>query len=277
VLKWLTLGLLSYFGVLLVVEVHWAQLARAVILPHWSFGMSSWLMVVAILGTTISPYLFFWQAQQEVEESARDVQAQPLRQAVQQAPAEFARIRIDTMIGMAVSNLIALCIVVSTAATLHVHGVTTIESAAQAAEALRAVAGRLTFVVFAVGIIGTGLLTLPILAASAAYSVGELLAWRVGLSHKPQRARAFYTTIAVATLLGCALNFIHINPIRALYWSAVLNGVVAVPVMIAMMHLSAQPHVMGSLTLPRTLRWLGWASTGAMTLTVLAMLVAWLL
>ncbi|HYL70849.1 MAG TPA: divalent metal cation transporter, partial [Candidatus Dormibacteraeota bacterium] len=156
------------------------------------------------------------------------------------------------------------------------HGVTTIESAAQAAEALRAIAGHLTFAVFALGIIGTGLLTLPVLAASAAYSVGELMAWRVGLGHKPRRARAFYTAIAVASVLGCALNFTHINPIRALYWSAVLNGVVAVPVMIAMMHLSSQPKVMGSLTLPRSLRWLGWASTGAMTLTVLAMVLSWL-
>jgi NRAMP (natural resistance-associated macrophage protein)-like metal ion transporter len=275
ILRWLCLALLSYVVCAFVVPVAWSEVARALVWPPLSRRADYIMAIVAVFGTTISPYLFFWQAQQEVEGSEQDAGARPLLHTPHHAPAEFARIRIDTTIGMAVSNVIALCIVVTTAATLHAHGITNIESAAQAAEALRAVAGRLTFAVFALGIIGTGLLTLPVLAASAAYSVGELLSWRVGLGHKPQRARAFYTAIAVATLLGGALNFIHINPIRALYWSAVLNGVVAVPVMIAMMHLAARREVMGSLTLPRRLRWVGWLSTWAMTLTVLAMAVSW--
>jgi NRAMP (natural resistance-associated macrophage protein)-like metal ion transporter len=276
ILRWLCLALLSYVVCAFVVPVSWSQVAAALVWPPLSVHHDYIMAVVAVLGTTISPYLFFWQAQQEVEGSEQNAAARPLLKSIGDAPGEFERIRIDTGIGMAVSNLIALCIVVTTAATLHAHGMTNITSAAQAAEALRAVAGPLTFAVFALGIIGTGLLTLPVLAASAAYSVGELLSWRVGLGNKPGRARPFYAAIAVATVLGGALNFIGLNPMRALYWSAVLNGIVAVPVMVAMMHLSSQRKVMGALTLPRTLRRLGWASTCVMALTVMAMAVSWL-
>jgi Mn2+/Fe2+ NRAMP family transporter len=219
------------------------------------------MAVVAVFGTTISPYLFFWQAQQEVEE--REAYR---GRAPHGTPAEFTRIRLDTVIGMALSNIIALCIVITAGATLHRHGVVTIESAAQAAEALRAVAGRFAFAVFALGIIGTGMLTVPVLAGSAAYAVGELLSWPVGLNRKPGRAKAFYTAVAAATLLGGALNFSPINPIRALYWSAVLNGVVAVPVMLAMMHLSHRRKAQ----LPRRLAILGWAATAGMALAVVA-------
>jgi NRAMP (natural resistance-associated macrophage protein)-like metal ion transporter len=276
ILKWLCLSLLSYVLCAFVVEVSWTAVARAIVWPPLSAQSEYVMAVVAVLGTTISPYLFFWQAQLEVEASEHGAGAQPLLRSLKQAPAEFARIRIDTIIGMGVSNLIALCIVVTTAGTLHAHGVTTIQSSAEAAQALRAIAGHFTFAVFALGIIGTGLLTLPVLAASAAYSVGELLSWRVGLGRQPSDARAFYAAIVVATLLGGALNFTPINPIRALYWSAVLNGVVAVPVMIAMMHLASRRAVMGSLTLPRRLRVVGWISTAAMTFTVLAMVLSWL-
>jgi NRAMP (natural resistance-associated macrophage protein)-like metal ion transporter len=276
ILKWLCLSLLSYVLCAFVVEVSWADVARAIVWPPLSAKPEYVMAIVAVFGTTISPYLFFWQAQLEVEASEHGAAARPLLRSLKQAPAEFARIRIDTIIGMGVSNIIALCIVVTTAGTLHAHGVTTIQSSAEAAQALRAIAGRFTFAVFALGIIGTGLLTLPVLAASAAYSVGELMSWRVGLGRQPRDARPFYTAIAVATVLGGALNFTPVNPIRALYWSAVLNGVVAVPVMIAMMHLASRRDVMGSLKLPRGLRVVGWISTAAMACTVLAMVLSWL-
>ncbi|HEY2200890.1 MAG TPA: divalent metal cation transporter, partial [Solirubrobacteraceae bacterium] len=219
-LKWLCLSLLSYVVCVFVVDVSWHDVVHSLLPPRLTAQSQYLMAIVAVFGTTISPYLFFWQAQQEVEERAAG-------RASRGESSEFTRIRLDTVIGMAVSNLIAVCILVTAGATLHRHGLTTIESAAQAAEALRAVAGRFAFAVFSLGIIGTGLLTLPVLAASAAYAVGELFSWPVGLNHRPGRAKAFYGAVAVATLLGGALNFSPVNPIRALYWSAVLNGVVA--------------------------------------------------
>ena len=273
-LRWLCLSLLSYVACALVSDISWSQVARALTWPRVSAEPGYAMAVVAILGTTISPYLFFWQAQEEVETSQGSGTPRLREGAV--ARSEFRRIHLDTVIGMALSNVIAVCIVITTASALHAHGQTTIETAAQAATALRQVAGRFTFAVFALGIVGTGLLAVPVLAGSAAYAVGESLSWRVGLSHPPHRARAFYGAIAVATALGCALNFTSINPVRALYWSAVLNGVVAVPVMAAMMSLSARSAVMGALTLPAALRWLGWAATVAMACAVVAMLISWI-
>jgi NRAMP (natural resistance-associated macrophage protein)-like metal ion transporter len=262
ILKWLCLSLLSYVLCVFVVDVSWRDVALALVRPQLSAQAEYLTAVVAVFGTTISPYLFFWQAQQEVEE--REAHGKSAATAT-----EFRRIRLDTLIGMGLSNIIALCIIITAGATLHLHGLTTIESAAQAAEALRAVAGRFAFAIFALGIVGTGLLTVPVLAASAAYAVGELLSWPVGLNRRPARAPAFYTAVALATLLGCALNFSPINPIRALYWSAVLNGIVAVPVMFAMMHLAHR----GATPLPRRLTILGWASTAGMTLAVLGLAV----
>jgi Mn2+/Fe2+ NRAMP family transporter len=272
-LRWLCLSLLSYVACALVGDISWSQVARALTWPRISAEPGYAMAVVAILGTTISPYLFFWQAQEEVETNQGRT---PRLRDGPVARSEFRRIHLDTVIGMGLSNVIAVCIVITTASALHAHGQTTIETAAQAAAALRQVAGRFTFVVFALGIVGTGVLAVPVLAGSAAYAVGESLSWRVGLSHPPHRARAFYGAIAVATALGCALNFTPINPIRALYWSAVLNGVVAVPVMVAMMSLSARPAVMGALTLPVPLRWLGWAATAAMACAVVVMLISWI-
>jgi len=225
-----------------------------------------------VLGTTISPYLFFWQAGQEVEDEKERPGARPLIRAPEQARSEFRRIRVDTYIGMAISNIIALFIVITTAATLHVHGVTDIQTSAQAAEALRKVAGPFTFALFAAGIIGTGMLTVPVLAGSAAYALGEAMSWHVGLARLPLRAKAFYATIAVGMALGVALNFSPIDPIKALYWSAVLNGVVAVPVMAIMMHLTMRPAIMARFTLPRPLQIMGWIATAAMAATVVALL-----
>ncbi len=275
ILKWLCLSLLSYVVCAFVVKVPWAEVGWAVVWPPLSLNTDYVVAVVAVLGTTISPYLFFWQAEQEVEDEKERPGARPLIRAPRQARGEFTRIRIDTYLGMALSNVIAFFIVVTTAATLHANGATDIQTSAQAAEALRAVAGPFTFVIFAAGIIGTGLLTIPVLSGSAAYAVGELFSWHVGLARRPLRAKAFYAMIAAATAIGAGLNFTAIDPVKALYWSAVLNGVVAVPVMATMMHLSMRPAIMAGFTLPRLLLVLGWAGTIVMAATVVAMLAAW--
>jgi NRAMP (natural resistance-associated macrophage protein)-like metal ion transporter len=275
ILKWLCLSLLSYVVCAFVVPMPWAEVGWAVIRPPISATPDYAMAIVAILGTTISPYLFFWQAGQEVEDDKERAGSRPLIRAPEQAKDEFARIRLDTYVGMALSNIIAFFIVITTAATLHAGGITDIQTSAQAAEALRAVAGRFTFVIFAAGIIGTGLLTLPVLSGSAAYAVGELFSWHVGLTRAPHRAKAFYAVIAAATAIGIGLNFTSIDPVKALYWSAVLNGVVAAPVMAIMMHLSMRPAIMARYTLPLTLRLFGWAATLVMAGTVVAMLATW--
>ncbi|MEI8396100.1 MAG: divalent metal cation transporter [Rhodospirillaceae bacterium] len=275
-LKWLCLSLFSYVICAFVVDVPWAEVGWATVWPALSAKPEYLMAIVAVLGTTISPYLFFWQAQQEVEDDKERSGSRPLIRASEQARSEFARIRLDTYLGMALSNVIAFFIVITTATTLHAHGVTNIQTSAEAAEALRAVAGRFTFVVFAAGIIGTGMLTLPVLSGSAAYAVGELLSWHVGLARRPFRAKAFYAVIAAATLIGVGLNFTTIDPVKALYWSAVLNGVVAVPVMIAMMHLSMHRGIMADFTLPVPLHVFGWIATVVMAVTVVAMVATWL-
>jgi NRAMP (natural resistance-associated macrophage protein)-like metal ion transporter len=264
VLKWLTLSLLAYFATLCVVNVPWKAVLWGLIWPHFTFDRQFWSMVVAILGTTISPYLFFWQAAQEVEDTKAQPVQEPLVRAPEQATSAFARIRVDTLVGMGLSNLVALAILVTAGATLHGGGAREIESAAQAAEALRPIAGEFAFAVFAAGIIGTGLLSVPVLAGSAAYALGEARRWPVGLSHAPLHAKAFYTTIAVATLLGCLENLFAINPLRALVWAAILNGIVAVPVMALVMLLAIQHRVMGPFCISRRLRVVGWVATSVM-------------
>ncbi len=276
ILKWGCLALFSYVICAFIVHVAWREVAWAIVWPPLSFKAEYLMAIVAVLGTTISPYLFFWQAGQEVEDTKEGAGARPLIRAPHQARGEFTRIRIDTYIGMAISNLVALFIVITTAATLNAGGVTDIQTSAQAAEALRAVAGPLTFAVFAAGIIGTGMLALPALAGSAAYALGELLAWHVGLARLPLRAKAFYATITVGMGLGAALNFSPIDPIRALYWSAVLNGVVAVPVMITMMLLTMHRSIMAGFTLPVPMQVMGWLATAAMAVTAVAMVCSWL-
>ncbi len=276
ILKYLCLSLLSYVVCAFVVDMPWAKVAWATIWPPLSLKSTYLIAIVAVLGTTISPYLFFWQAEQEVEDEKEKAGARPLIRAPEQAPAEFQRIRIDTYLGMALSNAVAFFIVITTAATLNAHGVTDIQTSAQAAEALRAIAGPFTFLIFATGIIGTGLLTLPVLAGSAAYAVGELAGMHVGLARLPRRAKAFYSIIAAATAIGVCLNFTPIDPVKALYWSAVVNGVIAVPVMFAMMDLSRRPAIMGGFTLPPILKFFGWLATLVMAVTVAGMLVSWL-
>jgi NRAMP (natural resistance-associated macrophage protein)-like metal ion transporter len=270
VLKWLTLALLSYFAVLLVIKVPWAEVARSMLLPRWSRASDFWLMVVAILGTTISPYLFFWQAAQEVEDTKTDAQRVPLLKKPAQAPSALARIRFDTVVGMGFSNLVGLAIVVTTGATLHGAGVQKVDSAAQAAQALRPLAGDFAFALFALGILGTGLLSVPVLAGSAAYGLGEARRWPVGLSRKPLQAKAFYATIAAATFLGAALNVAAISPMKALVWAAVINGVVASPVMALLVLMSANSRVMGRFTVSGRGLSVGWLATAVMVVATAA-------
>jgi len=271
VLKWLTLALLAYVATALSLKLPWLQVLHAAVLPSLSWDKDYITTVVAIFGTTISPYLFFWQASQEVEDLRAEDSAQALKRAPQQAPAQFRRIKIDTVIGMGFSNLVAMFIVMTAAATLGAHGVTEITSSAQAAEALRPIAGDFAFALFSIGIIGTGLLAVPVLAGSAAYAIAGAMRWKNSLELQLSGARKFYAIIIGATLVGTALCFTSIDPMRALYWSAVVNGVIAVPVMAVLMLLATRPAVMGTLVISRRLRVLGWLCTAVMTLAALAM------
>jgi NRAMP (natural resistance-associated macrophage protein)-like metal ion transporter len=264
VLKWLTLSLLAYFGTVVTVRIPWGSLLRGLIWPQMRLDQGVWLMVVAIFGTTISPYLFFWQAGQEVEDTKSGPSRQPLLEQPRQAERALARIRLDTLIGMGLSNLVALAILVTSAVTLKAGRVTTIETAAQAAAALRPVAGASASILFALGIIGTGLLSVPVLAGSAGYALGEALRWPVGFSRVPSRAKAFYVSIALATLLGALINLLRITPMKALVWAAVLNGIVSVPVMVMVMLLGARTDVMGKFRISMRLKLTGWLATAVM-------------
>jgi NRAMP (natural resistance-associated macrophage protein)-like metal ion transporter len=261
-LKWLTLVLLAYVGVLFVVHVDWGRAARELLLPHFPLTRDSFTVVVGILGTTISPYLLFWQSSQEVEEIERKPSAEPLKVDPLQAKRELQRIRLDTLVGMAVSNLVALAIIVSAAATLNATGQTQVSSAAQAAEALKPIAGEFAFALFSLGIIGTGMLSLPVLAGSAAYAFVEAQGWKCGLDNKPWEATGFYSVIAAATLLGIGIGFSSLDPIRALFWSAVINGFVAVPIMAAMMWLAGRRDQFGRYTVSLSVQVLGVVSNG---------------
>lgn len=277
ILRVLTLSLFAYVATVFAVHVPWGQVAQAIVLPKISLQTDYIVALVAVFGTTISPYLFFWQSGQEVEKERDDPDAKPLKAAPEQAPGEIQRIRLDTYIGMAFANLVALSIVITTAATLNAHGITDIQTSEQAAEALRPIAGVLAFAIFAAGIIGTGLLALPVLAGSAAYALCEAIRRPAGLRHPPLKAITFYAAIAVATVIGIILNFTSIDPIKALFWSAVINGVVASPVAAVMMLLSRRPAVMGEFTLPTALKVLGWLTTATMALAVLAMVATWVM
>ena len=272
VLQLLTLALFSYFATLMVVHVPWAEVAWGFFVPTFSTDAGFWTTVVAILRTTISPYLFFWQASHEVEALRAISDRSPLTKSPSQAPAALDRIRLDTYVGMAFSNLVALAIIVTTAATLHANGIFDIETSAQAAQALRPIAGDFASAVFALGIVGTGLLAVPVLAGSAAYALSEARKWRHGLSREPNKAKAFYATIAVSVLIGILINFSPLNPVKALYWSAVINAVAAVPIMAMMMHMAGNPRVMGKFSIGRGLWLMGMLSTGAMTVAVVAMI-----
>jgi Mn2+/Fe2+ NRAMP family transporter len=229
--------------------------------------------VVAVFGTTISPYLFFWQASQEVEDQLADPRAQPLIKAPEQARANFKRISVDTYIGMGFSNLVAFSIILTTAVTLNLHGITDIQTSAQAATALRPIAGEFAFVLFSAGIIGTGLLAIPVLAGSSAYAMAGAFKWKNSLERTPMQAKHFYGVIAISTLIGIMLGFTAIDPIKALYWSAVINGVISVPIMIVMMLMAARPDIMGRFVITKRLKTMGWLATLMMAAAVAAMLL----
>jgi len=272
ILKWTTLSLFSYVAVVMVAGVPWGYALRSLVVPElqWNFAYAT--AFVAILGTTISPYLFFWQAGQEVEEQRRH-HAKPLCISPREAGPELKRIRVDTLVGMAFSTIVSLAIVFATAATLHTHGLFNIETSAQAAEALRPIAGDFAFLMFGLGIIGTGLLAVPILAGSAAYAVTEMAGLRGSLDAKPLSARLFYGTIAATTLAGASLNAIGIDPVRALYWAAVVNGVLAAPLMVVMMSIVRNPRAMGRLTLQPRSTIMGWGATAIMLFAALLFFV----
>jgi NRAMP (natural resistance-associated macrophage protein)-like metal ion transporter len=277
ILKMLTLSLFAYVATVFVVHVPWGDVFQHTIMPSVSFDTDYIIAVVAVLGTTISPYLFFWQTSQEVEEQRAAKGEEPLKKAPEQARAHLQRIKIDTYVGMGFSSLIAFFIMLTATVTLHLHGIRDIQTSADAAEALRPIAGEYAFLLFSAGIVGTGLLAVPVLAGSAAYAVAESVKWRVGLGHKLMRARGFYAILSIATLLGVALNFTSIDPIKALFWSAVINGVIAVPIMAVMMLLAARVDVMGQFVITPRLRRLGWLATAVMALAVLSMGVTSLL
>jgi NRAMP (natural resistance-associated macrophage protein)-like metal ion transporter len=274
-LKWLTLALLSYVAVVFTVHVHWGTVVSEMVLPRLALNHDTITMIVAVFGTTISPYLFFWQAAQEME----DLRATNVRNGSATMPhtsdvarRHMRRIRWDTYVGMGFSNLIAFFIILSTAATLHLAGTVDIQTSAQAAEALRPLGGPTAFLLFSLGIIGTGMLAIPVLAGSAAYAVAESFDWQSGMDRKLPEALGFYGIIGIATIGGVALTFTHLDAVRALVWSAEINGIIAVPIMAVMMILASRTDVMGDFVIRPRLRRLGWAATGVMAVTVVAMM-----
>jgi len=274
-LKWLTLALFSYVLTAFVIHVPWGDALREVVLPHVSFNRDFLTMLAALFGTTISPYLLFWQSAQEVEEVRLVKEDKPLIKAPEQAPQQLGRIEVDTYIGMGFSNLVAFFIMLTTAATLHLYGHTNISSAADAAEALRPVAGSFASLLFSIGIVGTGLLALPVLAGSTAYAIGEALCWKTGLELKPQRARKFYGVLAATMIAGLILNLVPLDPMRALFWAAVVNGIAAPPIMIAMMVIGQSPRIMKAFTISPSLVFFGWAATVVMLVVAILSVVSW--
>jgi len=269
----LTLSLFAYVAVVFMIHLDWSAVGLGMIGIHANLSPAAATTIVAIFGTTISPYLFFWQSAEEVEELNHHSQQKPLTEDPAEAPGAFARMRLDTIVGMAVSNLVALAIMISTAATLHAAGKTDIQTAAQAAQALEPLAGKFAFLLFSLGIIGTGMLAIPVLAGSAAYAVSETRNWKAGLDNMPWEARGFYTVIAAAVALGLIIDYSGFDPIKALYWSAVVNGVIAVPMMAAMMFVAGSRKKMGEFTAGPTLSILGWASTLVMAAAAITMVV----
>lgn len=273
VLKWLSLALLSYIATLFVVHVDWTAFGRGLVLPTFNPDPKYWSMIVAIFGTTISPYLFFWQASQEAEDLKEKPEEEALTEHPREAKSANQRITLDTMIGMAASNVVALAIMTTTAATLNKSGMTNVETSVDAAKAIEPLAGPFAKIIFATGIIGTGLLAVPVLAGSAAYAVSETAHWKVGLSREPAEAKAFYATIVAATIIGMGLNLTPLPPMAALFWSAVINGVVAVPVMIILMLIASDKTVMKQFVIGKLLKILGWATCVAMFAAVIGMAV----
>jgi Mn2+/Fe2+ NRAMP family transporter len=272
-LKWLTLSLLAYAAVLFTVHVPWGQVALRTVWPRLALNSDTAAMVVAVFGTTISPYLFFWQASEEVEDMQAKPAAAPLVRDARKAGPELRRIRWDTWSGMLYSNITAYFIILATAVTLNVAGITDINTAAQAASALRPLAGDFAYILFALGILGVGLIGVPVLAGSAAYALSEAMSWKWGLERKATDARGFYGVIAVSVLAGLGIQYLPISPMKALFWSAVINGVVAVPLMVVIILLATNKSVMGAFTVSRSLIILGWIATAVMGAAAVRMFI----
>jgi Mn2+/Fe2+ NRAMP family transporter len=278
VFKVLSLVLLSYVVTTFLAHVAWGAALKSTVLPKFQLTSAYWATFIAVFGTTISPYLFFWQASLETEEIRSHSHEEALKKAPEQAPKQFDRIRFDTYVGMSFSNLIAFFIMVAAAATLNAHGIKDVETSAQAAEALRPIAGKSAFILFALGIVGTGLLAVPVLAGSAAYAVGEAFKWPTGMDQKPMAAKGFYAVLTISTLLGLAINFpwvqhmTHLTPIKALFWAAVINGVAAVPIMVIIMFMIRNPKVMRQFQrTSKLLQVMGWIATAVMAAAAILM------
>jgi len=267
-LKWLTLSLLAYAAVLFTVHVPWGQVALRTVWPRFTPNSEAATVVVGVFGTTISPYLFFWQASEEIEDMHGSA---PLLADAKAVDREFRRIRWDTWSGMFYSDVTAYFIILACAVTLHVAGITDIETAAQAASALRPLAGDFAYMLFTLGILGVGLIGVPVLAGSAAYALSEAMDWKWGLERKARDARGFYGVIAVSVLAGLFIQYTPINPMKALFWSAVINGVVAVPLMAVIILLVSSKSVMGDLCASRPIIILGWLATGVMSAAAIGM------
>ena len=272
ILKYLTLSLFAYAGVLFFIHVPWGDVLTSLVMPKAELSRDYLTAIVAIFGTTISPYLFFWQASHEVEQQNETEGEKPLRKAPSQGPVQLRRVKWDTLIGMGMSNLVAFFIMLTAAAVLHAHGKTQIDSAAEAAQALKPIAGDLSFFLFAAGIVGTGMLAIPTLAGSAAYAVAETFDWPKGLDKHLFQASGFYGTVVLGTILGVVLTVVAVNPMKALYWSAVLNGVIAIPLMVIIMLLASNKSLMKKFVASRRVRWLGWTATVIMFAAFIGMI-----
>jgi Mn2+/Fe2+ NRAMP family transporter len=272
-LKFLTVSLLAYPAVLFAVHVPWGEVALHTIWPRFTPNAAAATVVLGVFGTTISPYLFFWQASEEVEDMQARPDARPLVRDASAAAPELRRIRWDTWSGMFYSDITAFFIILATGVTLHVAGVTNIETAAQAASALKPLAGDFAFILFATGILGVGLIGVPVLAGSGAYALCEAMGWRWGLERSATDARGFYGVIAVSVLLALVIQYTPINPMKALFWSAVINGIVAVPLMAVIIILASKPSVMGAYTAKLPITILAWIATLIMGVAALMMLV----
>ena len=268
--KWLTLVLLAYVVTAFLAHVDWRAALLATIRPDVSWSREYVTMLVGILGTTISPYLFFWQASQEVEEERS--QGRNLAQRRGATDDELRRLRTDVITGMTASNFIMYFIILTTAATLHTHSITHIETAGQAAEALRPLAGRAAYWVFTLGRVGTGMLGVPVLAGSCSYALAEAAAWKGSLEKKPNSARKFYGVLAAAMILGCGIDFAGLDAVKMLFWSAVVNGALAPPLILLVLLLTSTPEVMGERVNPPLMRTLGWITFALMSVTTLVMI-----
>ena len=272
-LKWLTISLLAYAAVLFTVHVPWGEVMKQTLQPTFIFNADSAAVIVGVFGTTISPYLFFWQASEEVEDMHIKKEALPLLNNKRVAGKELRRIRWDTWSGMFYSNITAYFIILATAVTLNVYGITDINTAAQAASALRPLAGDFAFLLFAMGILGVGFIGVPVLAGAGAYALSEVLNWNTGLERKVADAQGFYSIITVSVFLGLAIQYTPISPMKALFWSAVINGIIAVPLMVVVILLVSKKSVMGKFTASRPIIILGWVAVAVMGFAAIGMLI----